>query len=548
MIVVITGLLVFIPLVPVVYQSLVDGPLYQRGLSLTLNNYFHLLTSEQFYGVIKNTLLFAVGTALLSVLMGAVIALLTVRTDMPGRGWIGSIFTLPIYTSSLILALAWIAVYGPGGYGTLVGQMLVGFKPWDLYSMGGMVLVGSVAYAAIPYFYCSSFLMMADPSLEQAAQISGARRVQTFWHVILPLLRPALSYSLLFNLVTGIEMLSIPLVFGAPVGMQLFSTFLYDQIGKARPQYELVASAAVVVLGFMTCLIWLQNRMLGDLRRFVTVRGKGMRPQTIGLGPFRYPVAFVCSVWVIVLILIPLGGLILRAFTVYLTPTISPLSLLTLNNLASVFEFDKYVRSIWNTLVIAGVGGFFATMLVIFIVLVANRSDHPMRSTLRYVSLYPLAIPGVIVGIGFLWGFMFIPFFGAVRATLLGLTLAFTMRYIPLALGAIAPTLGAIGEELDRAALVSGANWFGTIRWILLPLLRPACASAYALLFLSFVREYTAAVFIYLPGTEVLGTTMLELWSQGEMGAVAALATVEVTIILAVAVASRRLLGVRMYG
>src|SRR3546814_2380002 len=127
--------------------------------------------------------------------MGAVMAVLTVRTDMPGGRWIGWIFTIPIYTSSLVLAFAWVAVYGPGGYATAAWKMVFGSDPWSLYSLGGMILIGSTAYAAIPYFYCVSSLSMANPTHEEAAQICGANRVQTMWRVTIPLLRPALSYD-----------------------------------------------------------------------------------------------------------------------------------------------------------------------------------------------------------------------------------------------------------------------------------------------------------------------------------------------------------------
>src|SRR3546814_9569469 len=120
--------------------------------------------------------------------------------------------------------------------------------------------------------------------------------------------------------------------------------------------------------------------------------------------------------------------------------------------------------------------------------------------------------------------------------------IAFTMRYIPLAGGATAPTLNAIGPDLDRAARTSGATWLEVVRRILSPLILPGFASAYILLFLSFLREYTTAVFIYMPGTEVIGTTLLSLWVQGSSGIVAALATIQIILVAAVVVISRQVL------
>ncbi|MBM9593878.1 ABC transporter permease [Roseitranquillus sediminis] len=547
-IVLLTVVLVVSPLLPILYQSFIAQPLYRDDLDFTLSNYARLFVSRAFYDILWVTFLFSAGIAVVSTAMGALMAVLTVRTDMPGRGWIGTIFTIPIYTSSLVLAFAWITVYGPGGYLTATWANVLGLPAWDLYGLWGMILIGSTAYAAIPYFYCTSALTMADPSHEQAAQICGAGRMRTLWRITLPLLRPALSYSLLINFVAGIETLSIPLILGEPRGVRTFSTFLYTEIGKTEPQYGLVACASMLVLVFMALLIMLQRRVLGDARRFVTVQGKAQAPKRLRLGPLRWPLATLCWIWVTVLVVLPLAGLLARSAVQVLTPYISPLTVLTWDNYVQIFEVDTYARSIWNSLLIAGVGGFFAACLSLGIVLVAERSDNPLRRPLRFLSLFPQAVPGVIVGVGLLWAFVLVPGLDIFRSTVIGLMIAFTMRYIPLAVGAIAPSLGAIGPELDRAARTSGATWIGTVRRILVPLVAPGFLGAYILLFLSFLREYTSAVFLYVPGTEVIGTTLLSLWVQGKSGPVAALAVIQIVLVTAVVLISRRLLGVKMYG
>ena len=121
------------------------------------------------------------------------------------------------------------------------------------------------------------------------------------------------------------------------------------------------------------------------------------------------------------------------------------------------------------------------------------------------------------------------------------------MRHLPLGYGAISPSVLRISPELDRAARVSGTTWLGTVRSILLPILRPALFSAYVLLFITFLKEYATALFLFAPGSEVMGTTMIALSRQGESGAIAALATVQLAITLVVLFLGRRLLGVKLY-
>lgn len=544
-VVILVGTIVIAPILPILFQSLIKEPLYSQSFTFTFWNYVTLVSSSEIYQLLITTILYATCVAIASTAFGVCMAILVTRTDMYGGKIIGSLFTIPIYTSSLVLAFAWVAVYGPGGYVSGVMQTYFGFRSPDLFGFWGMVVVGSVAYTAIPYLYCVSALSLADPTHEQAAQICGASRSRTLFSVTVPLLRPAISYALLMNFVTGIELLSVPLILGEPVGIRTFSSYLYAEISKSDPSYGLVACAGVILLSMMALLIMAQRKVLGDSRRFVTVQGKAKAPKPLKLGASRLSVSLLCWVIVLAVVVVPMVGLVMRSFTALLSPLVSPFKVLTLANYWQILEFETYSRSIVNSIFVAAVGAAFAACLAFSVVLVADRSDHPWARPLRFLALFPQAVPGVIVGVGMLWAFIIIPGGSFLRMTLLGLILAFTARYLPLAVGAIAPSMAAIGKDQDRAARTSGASWFDTSLHILFPLLRSSFASAYILLFLSFLREYTSAVFLYVPGTEVIGTTLLSLWKQGETGPVAALATIQIAIVAVIVLIGRYAVGAR---
>ncbi len=169
-------------------------------------------------------------------------------------------------------------------------------------------------------------------------------------------------------------------------------------------------------------------------------------------------------------------------------------------------------------------------------------------SVLGFVALYPRAIPGLIVGIGFLWSFAMIRPLGGLRNTVFALGAAFIMRYIPYGFSLITPVLTRVSPELDNASRVCGEGWTGTVRRVLLPLLRPALLTGWMFLFITFLKEYSSALFLFARGSEVMGTTMLELWRQGDMGPVSALAAVQVGLILVVFAVARYGFGVRFYG
>jgi iron(III) transport system permease protein len=527
-------LLVAFPSWPIIYQSFLREPLYNLGQALTLENYPRVLTNPAIWRVIGNTLIFMVGSTIVGTAIGILFAVLLTRTDVPGRAIFAKLILVPYYISALILAFAWAVMYGPQGFIT-VWVRQAGLPTWDLYSMPGLIVVSALYFMPITYLYCTSSLQLADPQLESAARISGAGPLRILRTITIPLMRPAMLYSLLLTLVSGIEMLSIPLVLGEPNNIDVLSTFLYrTAVVSGNTDYGTLAVVALVVVVFVMSLVALQGRLTRLERRFVSVGGKKSRARLLSLGPWRWPAAILLGLFVLMAILVPLAGITLQAFTAFLSPLVNPFTLLTLDNFGQAFELETYRLSILNSLFIATVGGLLATAFMTLIALLAYRSEFPLRGAVKYLALYPRAFPGTVIGLGFLWALLTTPAVGGLRNTVWILIIAYTMRYLPLGFSAVSPSILQISDELDRAARVSGANWLGVLRRILLPLLRPTLISTYLLLFITFFKEYSVALFLFARGSQVIGTTMIESWAQGGPGPVAALAVVQLVIIAVV--------------
>ncbi|MBE7469823.1 MAG: iron ABC transporter permease [Anaerolineales bacterium] len=543
---VLVALLVLFPTWPIIYQSFLRQPLYEAGQALSLNNYFRVVTNPGIWSIIGNTAIFMLGSTLVASLMGILLAVLLTRTDIPGRGLISWLVTVPYYVSALILAFAWAVMYGPQGFIT-VGARSLGLPVWNLYSMGGMIFVSALYFMPLTYLYCSSSLRLADPQLENAARIGGAKPLQVLMLITIPLIRPAILYSVLLTLVAGIELLSIPLVLGEKNRIDVLSTFLYrTAIQSGETDYGMLAVVALLIVAFVTLLVMLQNRLTRQERRFVTVGGKVSRARQLSLGGLRWPAAILVGLFVVLTILVPLAGIILQAFTPFLSPLVNPFTLLTLSNFQQAFEFETYRLAIVNSLFIATIGGLIATFFMAMCALLAYRSAFPLRGLVKYLALYPRAFPGTVIGIGFLWALLSIPAAGWLRNTVWILIIAYCMRYLPLGFSSVSPSILQISDELDRAARVSGASWREVIRHILLPLLRPALIATYLLLFITFLKEYSVALFLFARGSQVIGTTMLEVWAQGGPGPVAALAVVQLIIIAIVMWLSSRIPNVKL--
>jgi iron(III) transport system permease protein len=499
--------------------------------------------------VILNTALLGVMTTVFTLVIAVPMAVLVVRTKLPFGKVLGASMQWPFYISSLILGFGWITMYGPAGFVSVEVRNLLGFLPWDLYTLPGMAATEAVALAPVTYVFCANVLRQADAALESAAQVCGAKPLRILFTVIVPMLRPPIVYATILTLSASIESLSVPLLYGTPTNIKVFATFLYSNgLESVQPDYGVLGAASMLILVVTIGMVFVQARVLAKAQRFISVRGKATRPRRLELGWVKWVGAVAITLYVIFGAAIPILGLVFRSFTLIFTPLQNPFRTLTLDNYANIFAFDDYVRSITNSLTAAVVGALVVSTFAMIAVIVAQRSTFRFRRAVEYLSLAPQAIPGIIVGIGFFWAFALMPsdsLVGSiVRGTLVAVIVVFGFSALPTGFSSIASSISQIGPELDNAARTSGADWLGAFVRILWKLLIPAFVGSLILTFVSILKAYSAALFVSSPNSEVIGTTMLVLWTEGETGSVAALATLQIAITAAVvALASRFMKG-----
>ncbi len=520
------------PLIPLLYASLRDRPLYQAGGVLTVRPYRELFGDSAFWHAWSNTLAFAGLTTLMAVLGGALVAILVTRTDLAGRKTLGRVILLPILLPSLGMVLGWLVVWGPGGYLTAMFSDRLHLPTLAIDTIPGMALVEATRLLPIAFLTCQAALSRADSSLEDAARSAGARPVRVLSSITIPMLRPALlnAGTLIFTL--SIAALGIPLLLGTSNNIVFVSSYLYNTWTNAStPDPGSVSAGAMMMLVVATTLLVLRNRLLGAEARFVSVGGKSGRQALLRLRRWRWPLAGVLSFYLVFTTLVPVIGLALMSVVVVLTPLVPPWELLTSAHWNVLVDDDAFRRSIQNSAIIAVVGAVATTAFVALATLVAHRSGFRFRRTLPFLMLYPRATPGIIIGIGFFWAYLLTGAFGDyMRGSVWGIMLAFCVRNLPLAYIVMYPTLARIGEELDRAGRAAGAGWWRTSRSIVLPLLKPAIFASFILMFVEIINDYDPAVFLVKPGTEVMGATMLAQFIQGAVGPVSALAMVQVVI------------------
>jgi len=209
---VITVIVVFAPIAPIFYQSIIDRPLYEVNAALTVQNYLNLISNAHVWKALGNSMLFVIQTTVIAQVIGTALAILVGRTDLPGRSIFGDIIMFPMFLSHLVLAFGWLIAYGPSGYVTAWFTNAFGGAPWNLYTMAGMAVIGGISQAPLAFLYCQASTALSDPSLELAARSCGAGPIRTLWRVTMPLLMPAILSSAILTFTSAFEMLAIPLI------------------------------------------------------------------------------------------------------------------------------------------------------------------------------------------------------------------------------------------------------------------------------------------------------------------------------------------------
>lgn len=543
-------LAVIAPVGLIAYQSLLDEAFFDPAAKLGVAAFDYVFTDPDFWDALKTTVVFAVGLVAVATPLGAALAFLFTRTDLPGRAWLEPLVLVPMFISSIVLAFGYTVAVGPTGFLSLWVKGLIGTVPWNIYSLGGLIVIGGLSHVPYSYLYLSSAMRNLPSDLEEAARTAGAPVWRVAVDVTLPLVLPALVFSVALNTLLAFESFGLPLVLGDPSGITVLTTYLYKLTTLlGTPSYHLMAAVCVVLLAITFPLVWIQRRLLARGRRFAALGGKGARATPLPLGRVGQAVALAAIlIWLFVSVGLPVGGITLRAFVRNWGEGVDLWAQLTTANFAQLFQVQALLRGIVNTVLLGVVGGAIAVLAYLLIALANHRWQSRAGSgLLDYLVLLPRALPGLVIGLAFFWVFLFVPFLTFIRPTLLSLLIAYIVVGLSYGLRLIQATLLQVAPELEESARTTGATIGQTWRGILVPIIRPGLVGAWVLIMVIFLREYSTGVYLMSAGTEVIGSLIVSLLASGAIDLIAALAFISVVLTLGGLAAALRV-GARVHG
>jgi iron(III) transport system permease protein len=503
------------------------------------------LTRPQNYAALANSLQLALGTGVMSVLLGVPLAWATARTDMKFRNAVHALVALSYITPPYLTALAYIILLGPdaGQLNRLLRLFIdVNSGPINIFTMGGVIFVIGVHVFAFTYFLTYSALRSVDVSLEESAQILGARRWQTTLRVNLPLVAPAITGGALLAAIDSLALFGPQAIIGTPAQTVFLPTRIYATIGSYPPRWE-EASALSLVLVILTVVGLSVQRGYLERRSYVTVGGRGVRTSRIALGAWAWPLLAFCMTVVFFSAIAPIGVLVLTAFSKSWTDPVS-LANFTLANFGTALFIDQIsVRGIINSVKLATASAAIAVIIGAAVAYLDLRTAFRGRRALDYLAILPLGLPGTVMAVGILLAFLRLPV--EIYGTMWILLAAYVARFVPLATRSANATLRQIDASLEEAGRITGASWSATIRWILFPLCRPGLLVAFLLVFIPSFSELSATILLYTGGTETIAIAIYRLNDLGQLEVVSALAVFMIAVVLVLSALVNWLSGTR---
>jgi len=538
--------LVVVPMGTLLVAAFTDSPPRPGAPlgSFTLEN-LAALTSVGNRAALMNTVIIGVCATVLALAIGATLAWISARTDVPLRGLVQLAAIMPMFTSSLVGALAWSLLGSPEqGYLNIVlrGIGLPDFV--NIYSLPGIIFVAGVYYSPYAFLLVHAALSLMNPELEEAAYVHGAKFRDVVTNVTLKLAMPALLGAGTLTLVMITENFPIPQVLGSPQGIQTMPTQIYQLMAMApsRPNEASAAGAGLLVLTGV--LVYVQRRVLAS-RDFTTVSGKGFKPTRQKLGVWRWPALSLAVLYAFVAVVLPTFALLQSAFrnnpyTRDVAAMFEPNSFST-NNFRDVLMSDDLHSSLLNSLMIglgtAVVGGAIYLLLGYYV----HRTKGPGSRTFSYVAMWPAAVPALVIGLGYLWSWSRVPI---VYGTLAILILGFIGHLLPQGFQSISSSLIQVHSDLEESAQVSGASRLRAAWEILVPLIRTGVVSTMLLLFILSMREISVAIFLFTSKTQPLSVAIYNTWETGRLPPVAAMSLIYIAVLVVLTMVSRRWFGV----
>ncbi|MBV9555794.1 MAG: iron ABC transporter permease, partial [Pseudolabrys sp.] len=447
-------------------------------------------------------------------------------------------------TPPFLGAIAWELLAAPNsGLLNQLFRFLTGAEQdahiFNIYSLTGIVFV--ISCYTFPYVFVlvANALDRTPGELEDASSILGGGRWVTARRITIPLVLPALLAGALVAFLQAMTLFGSPAILALPAGFHTMTTKIWS-LFQYPPKPELAAAASLPLLILTVILLRAEHVILGR-RGYSVLGGKYGAPRLIPLHRWRWPALAICLIVLLNPVFLPYGALLNAAFSPVATTMLTP-SNFTLHNISFVmFELSAVKLTLSNTVILGASTATLGTLTAVVIAYVTARKAVKGHRFLGFLATAPIAIPGIVLGVGLFLSYTRPPFI--LYGTLWILLIAFLTISLPSAYQQMQASFRTIHPELEDASRILGATRLRSLWEITAPLLRTGVIATWCFVFVGVMRELSAAIILFTSETKVISVLIYDLNESGDLGAIAVIGLAMLIITFAVVIAINRIPG-----
>jgi iron(III) transport system permease protein len=338
--------------------------------------------------------------------------------------------------------------------------------------------------------------------------------------------------------VRAIESFEVPALLGLPVGIQVFTSSIYQAVHRYPSQIGLASAYAITLLAITSVGIYFISKLSSSGSKYATMTGKGFRPRQIDLGPWRWLAASVFMVYFALIVAMPFAVLLWSSFQkFYSVPSWQALQNLTLDPYRFVLSYPNLPGAVWNSLLLSFGSATLIMLVTSVICWIVVKTKLPGRWALDNLASLPMVFPGLVLGLSLMIFYLNVDI--GVYGTMWILFIAYVTRFMPYGLRFNTTSMLQIHKELEESAAMSGASWATTFWRIVLPLLKPGMLAGWIYIMIVSIRELSSSILLYSPGTEVVSIVIWELWENGQYVELSALGVMFIMLLFVLVMISQ---------
>lgn len=487
----------------------------------------------------------AITRQVIALAVGIIVAYLIARTDLPAREWLEFMFLLSFFLPALPVTLGWILLLDPK-FG-LINQWLLKLPfvhdpPFNIYSFWGIIWAHLTATSiGVKVLLLTPAFRNLSAELEESSRIAGVGPAATLLHIVVPVMMPAILVSTILGVIRSLEAFEIELILGVPIGIEVYSTKIYEFVSQEPPHFPAATALSTIFLGILLLLVVLQRLYLGR-KIYTTLTGRGFSRRPLPLGRWRTLAFVLVLTLALVLTIVPSFFLVLGTF-MKLFGFFQVAEPWTLENWRYIFDDPILLRSLWNTLAIGVGSGLAGAILYSLIAYIIAKSRFRARGVLDFLSWLPWSIPGILIGMALFWTFLQTPLIRPLYGTIYLLIIAMLIKGMPLGVQLTKSVMMQLGSDLEEAARISGGNWVSTYCLIVLPLIYPALVTVGLVTFISAARDISTVVLLARGESRTLSLLMLDYTAAGDFEKATVVAVIIVVLVAVSALLARAIGG-----